>query len=91
MNQRKEDQFIAEVKSIASKNDYAANSDKLKGLRFYLHDVIIKLLLTGAEITPAIMVSREVFKISLKTIHTKNEILGFLIKSRALNSILDEK
>ena len=83
--------FELEVKAISNNLDFEENKNKLKDIRISSYNTFLDLLKLGSEITPAIYVSEEIFKISNTTPLMEDEITEIIMKSRGLNAIMDEK
>lgn len=83
--------FELEVKALSNPSDFKENSDKLKSIRISSYDTFLDLLKIGSEITPAIYVSEEIFKISVATPLIESKIVKLIMKARSLNAIMDEQ
>ena len=82
-------QFERIVKNYTNPADFKDNRFKLKRLNIASYDTFIKVLKLGAEITSGIRVCEEIFKISVQTALTENDVVELLTRFRFVNALID--
>jgi hypothetical protein len=87
---RNYEEFKNTVQALSKPEDFNRNEHKLKDIQFLSYNTFVRFLQMGAEIEPAIEASNRIFKKSIKTKISEEELVELSSFFRMIHGFIDE-